>query len=328
MLSVGIDPDSIPGLNKLDDDLDGNTEPGDIARYKNQLRRIQDQYDRLASQYEHMKELLKFKEDFLLAISHDFKTPLTVIHSAIQMLESFCGCDLTPKMRNYLQKIKQNNFRQIRLVNNILDIARISSGGLKLKLENMDIVLLTRLITESIASYAAYKDIKLGFESKLDTRVIAIDEEKYERILLNLLSNAIKFTPHGGSVTVSINCTYNANNKIIISVSDSGIGIPSDKIERLFSRFGQVDSNLSRQAEGTGIGLFLCRTLVEALGGEIRLHSAEGKGCIFDVLLNTAAVPETAASNAKHDIPVLGIDSSKVQQAIAIEFSDLYMVSG
>lgn len=157
---------------------------------------------------------------------------------------------------------KQNSNRQLKLVNNLLDIIRINAGKIKINLTNIDIILMTRTITESIIIFAEQKGIRLSFSSTLGVKIIGIDEEKYERILLNLLSNAIKFTPRGKSIFVMASQKIvKGKCKVCIKVKDQGIGISPDNQQLIFERFGQVDSSLSRQAEGTGIGLSLLKCL-------------------------------------------------------------------
>ena len=261
------------------------------------------------------------KDEFLSLISHEFKTPLTVINSAIQAMELICKNELSDKAKGFLNKIRQNSNRQLKLVNNLLDITRINAGHLKINKKDMDIVLLTKSITESITIFAEQKSIKLSFSSTLRKKVIGIDEEKYERILLNLLSNAIKFTPKGKSITVKVSQKIvKGKCKVCIQVKDKGVGIPNDKKELIFERFGQVDSSLTRQAEGTGIGLSLVKMLVELLGGEITLESKEGIGSTFTILLPIEKVKETPIEQMIEEIT-----DNRLIQATAIEFSDIYL---
>ena len=184
----------------------------------------------------------------------------------------------------------------------------------------MDIVLLTKSITESIAIYAEQKSIRLSFSSTLVKKIMGIDEEKYERILLNLLSNAVKFTPEGKSVTVKVfQKIVKGKCKVYIQVRDKGIGIPHDKKKLIFERFGQVDSSLTRPSEGIGIGLTLVKMLVEILGGEIILESKEGMGCTFTIILPTEKVKGTPIEQIKE------INDNRLIQATTIEFSDIYL---
>jgi signal transduction histidine kinase len=263
------------------------------------------------------EKALEMKDEFLSLISHEFRTPLNVISSAIQAMNCVCGSELTEKSKKYLGMIRQNTFRQLRLVNNILDITRVNAGRIKINKKNIDIVFLTKAIMESVRTYAAQKSINITFISLLEEKIITADEEKYERILLNLLSNAIKFTPEGKSIVVTLNAI---KNKVYIKVIDSGIGIPEDKLEVIFERFGQVDSSLSRQAEGTGIGLSLVKKFTEALGGSISVKSREGKGTTFTIILPDETVIEEHSEAEYADL----LDNRLVQTT-RVEFSDIYL---
>lgn len=215
-----------------------------------------------------------------------------------------------------IKSIKQNTFRQLRLVNNLLDITSLKSGRLKLKMKN-NIVLLTKMIVESVRLYVEQKNIKLFFKTNVDSKIIAVDEEKYERILLNLLSNAIKFTSDGGELIVSIK-EDKLLNTVAISVIDNGIGIPKEKHKLIFERFGQVESSLSRQAEGTGIGLSLVKLLVDALEGTINLKSELDIGSTFEVILPVKEYMENEENELCLDA------DTRLINAINVEFSDIY----
>lgn len=270
--------------------------------------------------YEAFQKSIEMKDDFLSIISHEFKTPITVISSAIQAMKLVCRDELSDKVNQYLCMILQNTNRQLKLVNNLLDITSINASSIKLNLTNMDIILTTRTIIESIKVFAEQKDIKLSFSSTIEEKIIGIDEEKYERILLNLLSNAIKFTPRGKSIFIRVfQKVVKRKSYICIQVKDQGIGIPLDKQQLIFERFGQVDSSLSRNAEGTGIGLSLVKMFVESMGGDITVESEVGKGSAFTVLLPISKKKETTKEKMLY-----GVNDNRLIQATAIEFSDVY----
>lgn len=266
---------------------------------------------------ESLEKAIEMKDEFLSLISHEFKTPLNVINTAVQTLNFICANELTDKMKEYIGIIRRNTFRQLRLVNNLLDITRINAGRIKMNKKNIDIVFLTKAITESVYTYALQKGVEISFEAAVKKKIIAIDDEKYERILLNLLSNAIKFTEHGKKVNVKLS---HVKGSICIEVKDSGIGIPNDKLKLIFERFGQVDSSLSRQAEGTGIGLSLVKRFVEALGGSISVRSKVGKGSSFIVML-----PDKKLSKEESENQVANLVDNCLVQTTSIEFSDIYL---
>lgn len=270
---------------------------------------------------EALQKTIEMKDEFLSLISHEFKTPLTVINSAIQAMKLLCRDELSGKANNFLNKILQNSNRQLKLVNNLLDITRINAGQLKINKVDLDIVLLTKSITESIRIFAEQKGISLSFSSTLMKKVTGMDGEKYERILLNLLSNAIKFTPKGKSVSVRVSQkVVSGKCMVCIQVRDHGVGIPSDKMDVIFERFGQVDSSLSRQAEGTGIGLHLVKMFVELLDGKIMLDSRLGKGSTFTLLFPIHKVNSTPIEHMIREI-----SDNRLIQATSIEFSDVYL---
>jgi len=288
-----------------------DTDITDICQAKEALRKSN----------EELEKSIEMKNEFLSLISHEFRTPLTVIISAIQMLNTFSWNELSDKAKAYFNTIRQNANRQLKLVNNILDITKINAGSYEVHKTNSDIVQLTKLIIESIGPYADRKKIRLSFSFSTAKIVIAIDEEKYERILLNLLSNAIKYTPKAESVTVKLSKKI-VNNKTMacIQISDNGIGIPADRQGHIFERFGQVDSVLSRRTEGTGIGLHLVRLFVEMLGGEIRVDSKLGAGSTFTVLIPAIKVKETHSEKRANKMP-----DNRTIQLTEIEFSDIYL---
>lgn len=270
---------------------------------------------------EALQKAIEMKDEFLSLISHEFKTPLTVINSAIQAMELLCKEELSPKSRGFLIKIRQNSYRQLRLVNNLLDITRYNSGQMKIHKTNKDIIFLTKSITDSVQIYAEQKGLSLAFSSNIKRREIGIDEEKYERILLNLLSNAIKFTKRGNSINVHISQKIvDSKCMVCIEVKDNGIGIPADKMNLIFERFGQVDNSLSRQAEGTGIGLSLVKMLVESQGGLITVHSQVRYGSSFIIMF-----PAKKTKVSTIEPTINEITDSRLIQATAVEFSDIYL---
>ncbi|MFL0195670.1 ATP-binding protein [Clostridium sp. WILCCON 0269] len=275
---------------------------------------------------EALEESIKLKDEFFYLITHEFKTPISVINLALQAINLMYKEEITEKAGKYLNTIKQNINRQLRLVNNLLDIARINSGHLKMNKNFFDIANAVETIVNSVEVYAEQKNVTLKLNTNLSANTIYSDEEKLERILLNLLSNALKFTPGGKSITISLSTKkYKNADMISVSVQDEGLGIPRDKQKTIFQRFGQVDSSLSRQAEGTGLGLHLVNLLVNLLGGEILLDSVVDKGSTFTVLLPASEseiyYEESACSKINNNFLS---DDDRIIQSAAIEFSDMH----
>ncbi len=280
-----------------------------------EIHRIKQKNAILDNEIDTLKRAIEVKDEFLSTISHELKTPLTVINSAVQIMEINAMNKSYGKFLNHTAIIKRNVFRQLRLVNNLLDITRINAGKMSIQKKNHDIVFLTRSITESVTEYAKMKDLSLDFKTEFDEVIIGIDEEKYERIMLNLLSNAIKFTPAKKAIEVGL---CKKDDKVCIHVRDEGIGIPADKQHLIFNRFNRIDNSLSRNAEGTGIGLNLVKSFVEILDGEIKVKSQEGKGSTFTVIL-----PERPAQEDECEKQYRS-NNDRLIDAHKIEFSDIY----
>lgn len=259
----------------------------------------------------------KIKTEFFSNISHEFKTPLNVILSIIQTLELKNDTKGDIKDLEYLKVMKKNCLRLVRLVNNVIDIAKLDANYFNLRKQNCDIVSLVEDITLSIIDYAKNKGISLVFDTDIEEKIIACDPEQIERIVLNLLSNAIKFTRKGGHILVSLS---DLNDKIQISVKDDGIGIPKDKQKSIFNRFEQVDKSLTREYEGSGIGLSIVKALVEKHNGTITLNSELGKGSEFIIELPCEVLEEKEAeANASKNLFI-----NDYAENINIEFSDIY----
>ncbi|WP_052085785.1 PAS domain-containing sensor histidine kinase [Clostridium sp. HMP27] len=257
----------------------------------------------------------KVKTEFFSNISHELKTPVNVIFSAIQIVEMILNehkCKNKCTTGKYIYTMKQNCYRLTRLINNILDISKIDSGYCKLIMQNVDIVNLIESITLSVVEYAKSKEISIIFDTDVEEKIMAVDVDKIERIILNLLSNAIKFTDKEGNILVSIK---NEDNHIVISVKDDGIGIPEEKQKNIFERFIQVDKSLSRNNEGSGIGLSLVKSLVEIHEGSIRVKSNLGKGSEFII-----KIPVANINNEESEVKYTDVNIER----ISLEFSDIY----
>jgi len=280
--------------------------------YKNQQKLI-DEKEKAKNEVE---KALKLRDEFLYTVSHEFKTPLNVIYAAVQAMELLCSDDMSEKAKGYVENIKQNTYRQMKLVNNLLDITKIESGCIVNNEKNIDIVYLTSSIIESISVYANQKGLSLQFIPSFQSKIIAVDEEKYERIFLNLISNAIKFTPKGKAILVKI---AKINNHILLEVIDEGVGIPKDKLKIIFQRFKQVENILTRTSEGTGIGLYLVKSLVKLLDWEISVVSQEGVGSSFRVL-----IPDrTVTNNAEDKLSQYQLED-RITKYATIECSDIF----
>jgi signal transduction histidine kinase/ligand-binding sensor domain-containing protein/DNA-binding response OmpR family regulator len=235
-----------------------------------------------------LKELDSLKSKFFANISHEFRTPLTLILSPLEALLSKTS---DPKSKQDLNIMQRNALRLQQLINQLLNLSKLESGQMKLQARKVNFVKLVNGYVQSFESLAKQKQIELVFHADKTEIPLYIDQEKLEKILYNLLSNAFKFTPEGGKIEVSVSKKSTFDNRqstidnVIISISDSGPGIPPDKLSHIFDRFYQVDDSSSRTHEGMGIGLALTKELVALHHGSISVESEEGHGTTFTMQL-------------------------------------------
>lgn len=216
----------------------------------------------------------------------------------------------------HLKAMKQNCHRLLRLINNLIDITKIGAGFMELQLKNVNVVSIIEEITLSVGEYAKVKDIYIQFDTEVEEKIMALDPDKLERIFLNLLSNAIKFTSKNGNVSVNV---YDRGTSVVISVKDTGIGIPQDKINEIFERFIQVENTMVRNNEGSGIGLSIVKSFVEIQGGTINVLSEVGLGSEFIIEFPVNILSEEYGKD--YNI----IDSKQnYAEVLDIEFSDIY----
>ncbi len=222
-----------------------------------------------------LQELDQVKTRLYTNITHEFRTPLTVILGEAAQLEK----QVEGKQKGGLAAIRRQGRHLLNLVNQMLDLAKVEAGSLHLNLIQGNIILFLKYLLESFHSLADSKQIGLRFESDTTEFWMDYDPDKIQKIVSNLLSNAIKFTPHNGQVTLHVK----TGRELILQVSDTGQGIQPDKLPFVFDRFYQADHSASRQAEGTGIGLTLAKELSRLLGGQIGAESRLGEGATFTV---------------------------------------------
>lgn len=265
------------------------------------------------------REIERLRTEFFANLSHEFRTPLNLIFSSLQMLEFNLSNEKNEKLRsfkNYIKIIKQNSFRLLRLISNLIDTTKMDAGHVDYCPENYDIVNYVEGICGSVAGFAQEKGIEVIFDTDCEEKVIAFDLDKMERIILNLLSNAIKFNTPDGKIEVQVETS---RDKVQISVKDTGIGIPQDKLQDVFERFKQVNNRLTKISEGSGIGLSLVKSFVELHGGTIEVKSELEKGTEFIIILPDNVVPEDEDVACNSQL----VCNSRVER-IRIEFSDIY----
>jgi len=264
-----------------------------------------------------LEEALKSQEEFLTNISHELKTPLNVIYSTIQLFNMYCTNGSLDQNKEsvfrYINSMMQNCFRLSKLINNIVDLSKIEAGFFKLTLANYNIVEVVEEIVNSVSAYTAVKGLSIIFDTDIEEKIIGCDSEKIERIVLNLISNAIKFSDAGNQIFVNVK---DRNEFVEISVKDNGIGIEHNQLDKIFNRFKQVDKSLSRNAEGTGIGLSLVKALVELHKGTICVESEIGKGSKFTISLPSSKV-------LQEDVLISRTIRSKIED-LQVELSDVF----
>ena len=252
------------------------------------------------------EEANMLKSHFISNISHELKTPITVIMSVIQVLQIKDTDDFSNKN---IQIIDNNCKRLLRLINNIIDMEKFDSNEITLDLKNVNMVSLIDDIVESIEPYAKSKDLSIIFDPHLEELYMSIDCPKIERVLLNLLSNAIKFSYNCGVIYISL---YKDNdNNAVITFKDYGSGISEKNLKNIFDRFTQVDNTMTRSNEGSGIGLSIAHSFVTLHKGSIEVKSRENEGSEFIVkipikLINEKNIPtydrEILDYNAKTEL--------------------------
>ena len=264
-------------------------------------------------------EYNKLRTEFFANISHELRTPLNMILGSVQLVNISAKDkvlkDPDIKIEKYMSIIKQNCYRLVRLVDNLIDITKIDAGYLEISLQNADIVKVVEDIALSVVEYVESKGLELTFDTEIEEKYMAFDADKIERIMLNLISNAIKFTKLGGKIYVNIK---DKKDSVVITVRDTGIGIPLEKQKEIFERFIQVDKSLSRNQEGSGIGLSLVKALVEMHQGKIFINKEVTHGSEFVIELPVSVLDNIEASNENYNTAENHLERMK------IEFSDIY----
>ena len=241
-----------------------------------QLEKSQFIQQQKQAEAQRLRELDDLKNRLYTNITHEFRTPLTVIMGMANEVQD----------ERVKRLINRNSENLLRLINQILDLSKLESGKMNLHLVQGDIIAYLQYLTESFLSAAEAKQIRLSFYPEVPTLMMDFDEEKVQLIVYNLLSNAIKFTPNGGKIIFHGRVEEQGEEKILqLKVQDSGPGIPTADLPYIFDRFYQVDNpNVTNQG-GTGIGLALTKQLIELMGGEIKVSSEEGHGSLFSFFL-------------------------------------------
>ena len=268
----------------------------------------------------HRSEIERLRLEFFANLSHELRTPLNLIFSSLQTID-LLEKDLlnnNSRLKKYIEIISQNSKRLLKLVNNLIDSTKFDCEYYEYEPKNYDIVHFIENIAMSVAEFAKQNDITLTFDTNVEEKVMAFDLEKLERTMLNLLSNSIKYNNSPGKIDVILK---DCNETFNITVKDSGIGIPNDKLKVIFERFKQVENRLRKRSEGSGIGLSLVKDLIKIQGGIIEVKSEVGVGSEFTIRLPVKVVSDNGEIKESNYRDL----SDSMVTRMNIEFSDIYI---
>lgn len=241
-------------------------------------RRAEEEVRHREIELDHQKELHRIKTNLIDTVTHELRTPLTSIVAYVEFLSDELAGALNPEQRSFVARIGQSAVQLQRLVDDLLDFARLEAGTFKLLYRTVDLKQRLKEVSEAQRPRAEAKGLELATVVP-DAPVLAYqDAERFGQVLTNLISNAIKFTPEGGRVTVTMRETPEGPR---VEVQDTGIGISAQHLPYLFERFYQVDSTSTRQQPGAGLGLSIVKSLVELMGGRLGVESELGAGSTF-----------------------------------------------
>jgi signal transduction histidine kinase len=235
-------------------------------------------------------ELAQLREDMMHMLVHDLRSPLTVLHGSLEMTDMFIDDGNLEEVRLLGQMAQRSCDRMLRMVSELLDISKLESGELPIHPQRTNVESLLGEIAARIGPLAERANITIDLMFKADLPPLQVDPKFLDRVLHNLLDNAIKFTPDGGHVQLWAKADPDSADAVLIGVKDTGPGVPSEELHRLFEKFQQVSSVTGRRV-GTGLGLPFCKLAIEAHGGQIWVESEVGKGSTFIMRL-PAAAPE------------------------------------
>jgi signal transduction histidine kinase len=232
-----------------------------------------------------VEALSRAKSQFLASMSHELRTPLNAIGGYTELIEMGLGGSVTEQQREYLARIRSSQQHLLRIINDLLNYSRIESGKLTYEREPVALPAVIEAVSAMIEPQATGKGITL-VQPQCPNDLLAIgDRLKIEQIVLNLLSNAVKFTPSKGRVTVAC---HQSEDRAMITVRDTGPGVPRDRVDDIFEPFVQLGRSLSTGPEGTGLGLAISRDLARAMGGDVTLETEPGVGSVFTLSLPKA----------------------------------------
>ena len=224
------------------------------------------------------REIADMKNEFVSTVSHELRTPLTSIKGYVDLILDGSAGEISEIQAEFLGIVKENSDRLVELINEMLDISRIESGRVHLKVEPLDVAESVRGAVDTFRAVLSQSGHSITVSASRKLPHVAADRDRVGQVLVNLISNALKYSPGGGEVTVH---ARHEGDTVIVSVTDQGLGISREDQKRLFTKFYRVDTAMTREIGGTGLGLSICKTILELLGGTIGVKSTAGKGSTF-----------------------------------------------
>jgi len=224
------------------------------------------------------REIADMKNEFVSTVSHELRTPLTSIKGYVDLILDGSAGEINEMQQEFLGIVKENSDRLVELINEMLDISRIESGRVHLRVEPVNMTESIQGAVDTFRAVLSQVDRTVDLQVPEDLPLVAADRDRVGQVLINLISNAIKYSPGGGRVSVT---AKHEGDRVVVSVTDRGLGISREDQKRLFTKFYRVDTAMTREIGGTGLGLSICKTIIELLGGEIGCKSRIGEGSTF-----------------------------------------------